>query len=187
MASCSTSFDSDTGWQTLLKELQKKATGHVNENNDEPILGVRVVYCNNSSSNPSNSDHSDLHNEHWKKALTDSLSDRPRSLEVGTVTGFDFKEGVVSVLWDCGNTRTYTYDLWKNLTVYSLGPAGNLVIVNYIMQCNFTSIYTKLCELCVHDIISSYSEAIYFLFNYSFAVNNLHYRSTSIVLTYLLV
>ncbi len=123
MNSSNTSLDSDIGWQKLLKELQNKVDlpCHVNENVDGPICGVRVVYYN--SSNPSESDHSDLHNEHWKKALTD----RPRSLEVGTVTDFDFKDGVVSVLWDCGNKRTYTYNLWKNLTVYSLGPAGNLV------------------------------------------------------------
>ncbi len=134
MNSSNTSLDSDIGWQKLLKELQNKVPCRVKENDDGPICGVRVIYYN--SSNPSESDHSDLHNEHWRKALTD----RPRSLEVGTVTDFDFKDGVVSVLWDCGNKRTYTYNLWKNLTVYSLGPAGKLVTVNYRMH----------YKVCVH-------------------------------------
>ncbi len=147
MARLSTSLDSEIGWQnaSLLKELQKY---HVDENDDEPIRGVRVAYYNSSSSYPSESDHSYLHNEHWKKALTD----RPMSLEVGTVTGFDFREGVASVFWDCGTERTYTYDLWNNLTVYSLGPAGNVGIVNkhymfitFIIVCS-CSIYSWIAK-----------------------------------------
>ncbi len=98
---------------TLLKSLQEIARSC---NEAGAILGVRVVY------NCSKSDHAHVHNKHWTEALSDESC-----RESGTITGFGFEQrATVTVLWDCGTVRMYMYNLWSNITVFTLGPAGKL-------------------------------------------------------------
>lgn len=109
-----------------MAELQELTAQTPSKDKDKPIRGIRVVYVDiDCSSHGKLSDHSDQHNKEWERQLEESLSP---ALEVGTITGLDINTGALTVIWDCGVTKDYTYKEWENLRVYGLGSAGSCYI-----------------------------------------------------------
>ena len=94
-------------------------------------LGIRVFYF----SEKGNCDHSECHNQLWKKRLE---GPGERCLEAGTVISVvEYSAGKhsVTIRWDCGEDRCYTIRQLDhgNIRVFDLGPAGDyhLVVVIY--------------------------------------------------------